>query len=293
MLFGGLETGGTKMVCAIADENLNIIERAQFDTLAPSETMPKMINFFSQYDIKALGISCFGPIDLNKKHKTYGYILKTTKLLWAMYDIVGEFSKALNVPIGFDTDVNGACLAEAKVGAGTGLDNVAYYTIGTGIGVGLWLNGTLQHGLLHPEGGHIFIKRHPKDNYVGKCVFHHDCLEGLASGPAIQERFSVEAKELTGNKDYLDIESYYIAQGVCNSIYSYSPEIVILGGGVMHSPGLIEEVRSKTVEMLNGYIQADEIIKDIDNYIVLPKLADNAGALGSILLAIQEYKENQ
>ena len=286
MLYGGLESGGTKMVCAIGDESGNIIDRVKFDTESPEITMPKMIDYFKKFDIKALGISCFGPIDLNPKHETFGYILKTTKVKWANYNIVGEFKKSLNIPVGLDTDVNGACLAEAIYGAGKGLDNVVYFTIGTGIGVGVYVNGKLQHGLLHPEGGHISVKRHPKDEYKGCCIFHNDCLEGMASGPAVEGRFNIKGEFLADNKDFIEIESYYLAQGVCNAIYSYSPERIIMGGGVMHTPGLIEETRRKVVEMLNGYIQAKEITENIDTYLVLPGLQDNAGVLGAIRLAV-------
>lgn len=291
MLLGGIEAGGTKMVCVVGDENGNIIERARFDTATPEITMVKMIEFFKGFDIKALGISCFGPIDLNPKHKTFGSILKTTKVAWANYDIVNEFKKALNIPVGLDTDVNGACLGEAIYGAGKGLNNVVYFTIGTGIGAGVYLNGKLQHGLLHPETGHMFVKRHPNDNYEGCCIFHHDCLEGLASGPAIEARFNKKGEFLTDNKEFLEIESYYLAQGVCNAICAYSPEIIVLGGGVMHQKGLIEEVRRKTVSMLNGYIQAKEVSENIDEYIVLPALKDDAGALGSLKLAFIELEK--
>lgn len=291
MLLGGIEAGGTKMVCVVGDENGNIIERARFDTATPEITMVKMIEFFKGFDIKALGISCFGPIDLNPKHKTFGSILKTTKVAWANYDIVNEFKKALNIPVGSDTDVNGACLGEAIYGAGKGLNNVVYFTIGTGIGAGVYLNGKLQHGLLHPETGHMFVKRHPNDNYEGCCIFHHDCLEGLASGPAIEARFNKKGEFLTDNKEFLEIESYYLAQGVCNAICAYSPEIIVLGGGVMHQKGLIEEVRRKTVSMLNGYIQAKEVSENIDEYIVLPALKDDAGALGSLKLAFIELEK--
>lgn len=291
MLLGGLEAGGTKIVCVVGDENGNIIERARFDTATPEITMVKMIEFFKGFDIKALGISCFGPIDLNPKHKTFGSILKTTKVAWANYDIVNEFKKALNIPVGLDTDVNGACLGEAIYGAGKGLNNVVYFTIGTGIGAGVYLNGKLQHGLLHPETGHMFVKRHPNDNYEGCCIFHHDCLEGLASGPAIEARFNKKGEFLTDNKEFLEIESYYLAQGVCNAICAYSPEIIVLGGGVMHQKGLIEEVRRKTVSMLNGYIQAKEVSENIDEYIVLPALKDDAGALGSLKLAFIELEK--
>jgi len=290
MLFGGLETGGTKMVCAIGDENGKIIERKRFDTRTPEVCLPELVEFFKQHDIKALGISCFGPIDLNKNHKTYGTILKTTKVHWAMTNIYKYFKDALNVPVGIDTDVNGACLAEAVYGAAKGYDNVSYFTIGTGIGVGVYLNGKLQHGLMHPEGGHIYVKRHPNDDFEGVCAFHKDCLEGLASGPAIEKRYGKKAEDLN-IQDYIELEAYYIAQGICTAIYSYSPEKVVLGGGVMHTKGLIEEIRKQVVEQLNGYIQAEDITDNIDNYILSAGLKDDAGALGSIELAKLAYQE--
>ena len=289
MLFGGLEAGGTKMICAIGDENGNIIETKRFDTLAPEITMPLIIDYFKGFDIKALGILSFGPIDLNKAHKTYGHILNTPKPKWSNYDVYGAFKKEFDIPIGLDSDVNGACLAESIYGAGKSLDNVCYFTVGTGIGVGLYLNGKLHHGLLCPEFGHMGVIKHPSDKYEGCCRFHNSCLEGFASGVANEQRFKCKAENLKDTSELIEIESFYLAQGVCSAIYAYSPEIVILGGGVMHIEGLIEEVRKKVVKMLNNYINADEIINHIDNYIVLPGLKDNAGALGGLKLASIEY----
>lgn len=292
MLFGGLEAGGTKMICAIGDENGNIIDQIKFKTEAPKISMPKMIEYFKKFDIKGLGISCFGPIDINKKHDTYGYILKTTKEKWAMTNIVGMFKEALNIPVTLDTDVNGACLAEATYGAGKDRENVVYFTVGTGIGVGVYLNGRLHHGTMHTEGGHMFVNKHIDDNYEGCCIFHKNCLEGMASGPAIEKRFGQKAENIKDTKQLIELESHYLAQGVLNAILMYSPDKIILGGGVMHVDGLIEEIRRKTVEFLNGYVQTKEVLEDIDNYVVLPSLKDNAGILGSIRLASLDYFAN-
>lgn len=185
MKLGGIEAGGTKMVCAIGDEQGNIFDRAVFPTEIPESTVPKMIAYFQDKGIEALGIGCFGPVDLNKKSATYGYITSTPKLAWRFYDFAGAFREALKVPVGFDTDVNGAVLGEVRFGAAKGCENALYITIGTGVGVGAYINGRLLHGLMHPEGGHIFLRKHPEDTYEGCCPYHGACLEGLASGPAI------------------------------------------------------------------------------------------------------------
>lgn len=167
MRLGALEAGGTKMVCAIGNANGEIYERISIPTETPEITVPKMIEYFKEKDIQALGIGCFGPIDLNRKSETYGYITTTPKLAWKNYNIVGAFADALDIPVGFDTDVNGSALGEATWGITKGLDNSIYITIGTGVGMGIISNGKLLHGMLHPEGGHVLLTRHPKDTYGG------------------------------------------------------------------------------------------------------------------------------
>lgn len=159
MKLGGIEAGGTKMVCAIGDEQGNIFDRAVFPTETPEITVPKMIEYFQDKGIEALGIGCFGPVDLNRKSATYGYITSTPKLAWRFYDFAGAFREALQIPVGFDTDVNGAVLGEVRFGAAKGCENALYITIGTGVGVGAYINGKLLHGLMHPEGGHIFLQK--------------------------------------------------------------------------------------------------------------------------------------
>ena len=191
MLIGGIEAGGTKMVCAVGDENGVVKDRTSFPTRQPEETFADMIAYYRNWDIQALGIGCFGPVDLNRQSRTYGYITKTPKPGWGNCDIVGAFKDALGVPVGFDTDVNGAVLGEVTWGAAKGLDSAIYITIGTGVGVGVYVNGGLLHGLVHPEGGHILLIRHPKDTYEGKCPFHKNCVEGLAAGPSIEARWGI------------------------------------------------------------------------------------------------------
>lgn len=290
MKIGALEAGGTKMVCAIGDENGKIEKRVFFPTQTPKETLPQILEFFVNEEIAALGIGCFGPVELDRRSPVYGYITSTPKLAWANYDIVGKFEEALNVPVGFDTDVNGAALGEVFFGAARGCDPAIYITIGTGVGVGIYVNGTLLHGLIHPEAGHILITRRHGDTYRGKCPYHENCLEGLAAGPAIMERWGKPAAELTDRKEVWELESDYLAQAVANYILTLSPQKVILGGGVMHQEQMFALVRKKVQEKLNSYLQNDRIAEHIEEYIVPPALGDNAGITGALLLGWQEFE---
>ncbi|WP_418965461.1 ROK family protein [Cetobacterium sp.] len=286
MKLGAIEAGGTKFVCGIADENGNIFERASFPTETPEITLKKVYDFFKDKGVEAIGVGSFGPIDPNPNSDTYGYITKTPKKYWSDFNLIGELQKNLNIPMAFDTDVNGAALGEATWGAAKGLKNCLYLTIGTGIGGGALVSGKLIHGMLHPEMGHIFVRRHPEDTYVGKCPFHNDCFEGLAAGPAIEDRWGVKAFELPTDHKAWEFEAYYIAQALVNYILIVSPEKIILGGGVMKQSQLFPLIRKNVKEMLNNYVQTKEILKDIDNYIVYPGLGDNAGLLGCIALAL-------
>lgn len=284
MRLGAIEMGGTKMVCAIGNELGEVIERKTIKTTDPDETLGKLLDYFKDKNIDSLGIGCFGPIDLDKSSKTYGYITTTPKDGWANTDVVGYF-KSLNVPIGFDTDVNAACLGEVTYGAGKGLDSVIYGTIGTGIGFGVYLDGRLIHGLMHTETGHMLLQKHELDkDYIGPCPYHNNCFETLASGSSIEKRWGKKAEELYDNDEVWNLEAYYISQALTNTIMCYSPKRIILGGGVMHNEKLIELVRKQTLECLNGYIKKEEIINHIDEYIVLPKLGDNAGIIGTMKL---------
>lgn len=286
MMIGGIEAGGTKMVCAVGTEDGTILNRVTFPTRQPEETFSNMIGYFKKWDIKALGIGCFGPIDLNRKSDTYGYITKTPKKGWENCNIVGTFEKAFGIPVGFDTDVNGAVLGEVTWGAARGLDNAVYITIGTGVGVGVYLNGALLHGLVHPEGGHILLAKEPQDSYEGCCPFHKNCMEGLASGSAIEGRWGKKAAELAGQEHVWELEAYYIAQAVTNYILVYSPQKIILWGGVMHQEKLFALVREKVRDLLNGYIPHDMVEKSIEEYIVPPALGEDPGIMGAIKLGI-------
>lgn len=239
MLFGALEAGGTKMVCAIGNENGEILERISIPTETPEITMPRMAEFFKGKEIASLGIACFGPIDLNRSSETYGYITTTPKLPWKNYDICGYFRKELNIPVGFDTDVNGSMLGEATWGCAKGLDTAIYITIGTGVGVGVMAGGRLLHGMLHPEAGHILMPVRSDDTYAGKCPYHGTCLEGMAAGPAIEARWGAPAKELADRPEVWDLEAYYLAHALTSYIMILSPQKIIMGGGVMHQTQLM------------------------------------------------------
>ena len=291
-LYGGIEAGGTKFVCAVGSgpQDLRAIKR--IPTTTPSETIKQVIDFFSLHNgLSAIGIAAFGPVDLDVKSPTWGYITGTPKPGWAFTDLAGIIGRTLKVHMGFDTDVNGAALGEHRWGTAQGLDNFIYLTIGTGIGGGGMVNGKLMHGLVHPEMGHVLIPHDKQaDPYKGHCPFHGDCLEGLASGPAILERWGQPAEALPADHPAWALEARYIALALHNYICTISPQKLILGGGIMEQPQLLPMIRTNVLQLLNNYVRAKEIMKDIENYIVLPKLGKQAGVLGAIALAIHAHR---
>lgn len=283
---GALEAGGTKMVCSIGNENGKILRRESFPTARPEETMPKLIGFFEGQGIEALGIGGFGPLDLNPASSTFGYITTTPKLAWRNYPIMPELRDALGVPAAIDTDVNVAALAEYQLGAARSLGTCLYVTVGTGIGGGVVAEGHLQHGLVHPEWGHIPLRPHPDDPLPrGNCPYHDGCLEGLAAGPSFEARWGVSAKDLPEGHVGWQIEAYYLAQLCCTALYTISAEKIILGGGVMNKEFLFPLVREQTLAMLGGYIADDRVLGHIDWIIVPPGLGANSGVTGALLLA--------
>lgn len=286
MRIGALEAGGTKMVLAVGDEKGNIFEKTTIPTRRPEITIPEMLSYYEERNIEALGIACFGPICLDKESKKFGFITSTPKLEWRDCDIVGAFKRALNIPVGFDTDVNGSCLGEVTFGAAKGLKNVIYLTVGTGIGAGIYSEGRLLHGNLHPEAGHVLVRRHPEDKYEGRCPYHKDCLEGMASGPAMEERWGESAKVITREKAW-DIEGYYIAQALSMYILTLAPERIILGGGVMHKEELFPIIRKYVKELVNGYVITPQMA-DLDHYIVPASLNDDQGIKGCFVLGREQ-----
>ena len=287
-MFGGIEAGGTKFVCIVGSGPDDIRRETRFPTTTPDETIQKAIDFFQEQGepLAAVGIAAFGPLDPDLKSPDYGKITTTPKPGWAYADIGGRVSRALGIPLGFDTDVNGAALGEHRWGAARGLDTFVYFTIGTGIGGGGMVGGKLMHGLIHPEMGHIRIPHDlARDPYPGHCPFHGDCWEGLACGPAIESRWGVRGEKLAANHPAWDLEAEYLAQALVNVVCTLSPQRIILGGGVMDQEGLIENVRQKVQKLLNGYIKSAAVLENIDTYIVTPGLGNRAGGLGAIALA--------
>jgi fructokinase len=297
MLIGGIEAGGTKFVCSVGSGPDDLREEVRFPTTTPEETLARSVAYFQEREaqegpLDAIGVAAFGPLDPDPSSHTYGFITTTPKPGWANTDFVGALKAQFDVPIGFDTDVNGAALSEGKWGAAQGLHTFIYLTIGTGIGGGAMINGRLLHGLVHPEMGHIRMSHDlEKDPYPGFCPFHGDCLEGMAAGPAVEKRWGKKGQELDPDHPAWDLEADYLAQALQTLVTAFSPQRIIMGGGVMDVPGLIDKVRSKTVTYLNGYVQHPAITDHIDQYIVPPGLGNQAGVLGAIALGLQSLNE--
>lgn len=292
LLFGALEAGGTKMVMSILDEQGTMLERVSIPTQTPAETMPQMISFFKERGVCALGIGCFGPLDLNPASPSYGSITTTPKLAWRNVPLLQEFYQALGVPVRLDTDVNGAALAESRLGAAKGLNSCLYVTIGTGIGGGVVIGGQCVHGLMHPELGHQLMSPEVNDPAPdGFCTYHKRCLEGLAAGPAIMKRWGVAAQDLPEDHPAWQLEAAYLAQMSVNAMMSFSPEKIILGGGVMHKEFLLPMIREKTLELLGGYINSPVVDTGLRDYIVSPGLGENSGVMGAWLLACEAYEK--
>jgi fructokinase len=286
-LLGAIEAGGTKFVCAVGTVAGELIEETRIQTRAPAETMDDVLSFFGRRSegYAAFGIGSFGPVDLRRESPTYGYITSTPKLDWRNFDLAGTVRRAFHVPIGFDTDVNAAALAEARWGAAQGLRNVLYITVGTGIGGGAIAEGSLLHGLVHPEMGHIRVPHDwDKDPFQGSCPYHGDCLEGLASGSAMEARWHVPPSSLPTEHRAFRLEAEYLALACATWIFTLSPQRIILGGGVMQ-PHLFPLLRDRTRSLLRGYVDTPEILSEIDAYIVPPGLGHRAGVLGALALA--------
>lgn len=295
MIIGALEAGGTKMVCSIGNVSGGVLQRASFPTGTPEETIPQLVDFFRKFDIKALGIGSFGPLDLNPASETYGYITLTPKTGWQNYPLMPELQRQLGVPAGIDTDVNAAALAEYRLGAGQNYGSLLYVTVGTGVGGGFIVDGKPVHGLVHPEVGHMMVSVQEGDVMPdGICPFHRHCIEGMACGPAIEKRWGLSSKLMTDDHPAWELEATYLAQLCYNATLMFSPELIILGGGVMQRTHLFPMIRKKTLEMLGGYVGSSRITEaGIDGYIVPPKLGQNAGVTGALLLGAQALEAAQ
>lgn len=280
-----IEAGGTKFIVGVSDGTRRIRARTRIDTTRPDETMRAAIDWLQQQggNFAAVGIASFGPLDLDPASPTWGHITRTTKAHWSHIDVAGPFGQTFGCPVAIDTDVNGAALAEWLWGAGAGTNSTLYLTVGTGIGGGAIVGGRLVHGVSHPEMGHIRMPRHPADTgFAGTCPFHGDCLEGLAAGPAIKARWGMSLSDLPPGHAGHAIIGWYLARAVATFQAILEPARIILGGGVMGTPGLIEQIRAEAVAAANGYFAGDP-----EELIVAPAFGDDAGLLGALALAGQ------
>ena len=286
-LFGSIEGGGTKFVCAVGHGPDDLLDLVTFPTTSPDETLYRAISFLSEHEqLDAIGIAMFGPLHLDRSSTSYGSVGATPKPGWTGAEVLGRFREAFDVPIGFDTDVNGAALGEGRWGAGRGLDSFLYVTVGTGIGGGGVINGEPMHGLVHPEIGHLRIPRHPEDPFPGRCPFHGDCLEGLASGPALAERWGRPAEELdTDTVRAIELEAHSLGHAMANLVLTVSPERIILGGGVMKIPGLLNATREQMIDSLCGYVETPALAGGAESFLVAPELGGRSGIAGGLVLA--------
>ncbi len=294
-LAGGIEAGGTKFICLVAEGPDRILAQTRIPTTTPAETLEQVIVFFRPFveagQLSELGIACFGPLDLTPGSPTYGYITTTPKPQWGHTDVLGTLQRALGVQAVITMDVSGAALGEWTWGAGQGCNPLLYLTVGTGIGGGVILNGQPFVGLLPLEMGHIRLPRHPSDSFAGNCPFHGDCFEGLASGPAIRARFGEQGETVPDDHPFWEVEAGYIAQALVNYILTLAPEKIVLGGGVMQRAHLFPRIRRQVQTLLNGYLRHPVLVNQIEDYIVPPALGDLSGSLGAIALAQRQRSD--
>ena len=287
-LLAAVEMGGTKVLAAIARDPLSPLRSTRIPTEDPAATLQAVGQFFSEASAEfgppaALGIGAFGPIDIRQGSPTWGQLGSTPKPGWPGVDLPGRVGQGLDCPVALDTDVNAAALAEARWGAGQGLGTIVYLTVGTGIGGGIVIEGGAVHGALHPEIGHVRLKRHPDDSFPSICSFHEDCAEGLASGPAIAARLGSSLSDLPRDHPFRAILADYLGQLCATLVLVVSPERIIIGGGVMNESGLHAEVERAALRWLNGYVEPP--LTESRPFVVPPQLGDGAGLAGAFALA--------
>jgi len=289
-LYGGIEAGGTKFVCAVGNARGDILNETRIDTRDPETTLAQVFHFFSVFEaqrgpVKTFGVGTFGPLELRHDSPNYGFITNTPKPGWANTDLLGMLQREFGRPVGFDTDVNAAALAEWRWGAGQHLDSLVYVTVGTGIGAGVIHHGRPVHGLMHPEIGHVRVHRYPSDtDFAGICPFHGDCLEGLACGPAILARTGRSLSQAGSNDAIWDIEADYLGQLSAQLVLMHSPQRIFFGGGVMHQERLFTSIRARMQYWLHDYLPHSEL--QAADYITPPGLGGAAGIKGALALAV-------
>ena len=278
-MFGAIEAGGTKFVCGAGTGPDDIVS-TQIPTTSPAETLARTIAWLGQYNLRAVGIGSFGPVDLRPESPSWGFITSTPKTAWRNCDLAGAVSRGLRVPVRFDTDVNAAVRGEARWGAARGVSNCVYLTIGTGIGGGAIVGGSVLHGLTHPEMGHIRIPHDwAADPFPGCCPYHGDCLEGLASGPAIAARWGLKGEDMEPDHAAWALEAKYLSYGIANFVCTLSPERILVGGGVMRQAHLYDRINVEVERLLGGYVGKIPPVAPAG-------LGERAGLLGALALAM-------
>jgi fructokinase len=291
-LYGAIEAGGTKFVCALGNADGTLIAESRLPTTDPASTLAAVARFLKQGSdqhgpLSGIGIASFGPVVLDRRSPQYGFLGKTPKAGWSHVDILGAVRGAFACPVGFDTDVNAAALAEHRWGTGRDVADLVYVTVGTGIGAGVLVDGVPLHGLVHPEIGHLILRRHALETgFRGVCPFHGDCLEGLASGPAIMERSGCELSSLRADHPQWTLEADYLAQLCATLVLTVSPRRIILGGGVMNCLALFPLIQQRMLQWLAGYVDHAELLQHTDRYVVPPGLGQRAGVMGALSLAM-------
>jgi len=290
-LLAGVELGGTKCVCIIGSGPGDIRDQVSVPTGERDSTLARINSILDGWrdthgPFVGLGLASFGPLDLRRESKTFGYITSTVKSGWEGTDLLGRLGSHRNIPLAINTDVNGAALAEGRWGAARGLDDFAYITVGTGIGVGLIVAGRTVFGCNHTELGHIRIARLPGDTWPGICQFHGDCLEGLASGPAIGARAGLPGTAIRADSPVWEPVTAALGQLLHTILLATAPRRILVGGGVVVSrPELMPRLRAQFVKSLNGYLDLEDLTGGVDRYVVPPGLGALAGPLGALALA--------
>lgn len=296
-LYAGVEMGGTKCICTLGSGPGEILAQEQMPTREPGVTLPAIDAILARWQahgapLAAIGIASFGPLDLRRESRSYGHICATPKQAWAHSDLLGYFQQRFAIPVGISTDVIGAALAEGRWGAAQGLADHAYITVGTGVGVGLVSGGRPTIGVHHPELGHVRVARAPGDSWPGSCRFHGDCVEGLASGPAIEARTGVAAQQLAADDPVWEQVAHTLGQLAHWLVLSVAPQRILIGGGVISERAhLFPAIRRHLVASLNGYIEINELGRGLDAYIVPPGLGAQAGPLGALAVAAETHEE--